>query len=65
MPSFLHFSTAVLQKDTIQNTRKTLENFVIFSEIMLDKCLKGCYYYLARVGGICGFFQKKKQRALR
>ena len=60
MPSLLHFSPAVLQKNTIQNTRKTLENFVIFSEIMLDKYMKGCYYYLARVGGICGFFQKKK-----
>ena len=54
-PSLLYFSTSALQKNTIQNTRKTSENFVIFSEIMLDKCLKGCYTDLARVGGICGF----------
>ena len=60
MPSLLHFSPTDLQKITIQNVRKKQGNFVIFSEIMLDKCLKGCYYYQARVGGICGFFQNNK-----
>ena len=35
---------------------------MIFSENMLDKCCKGWYTVLARVGGICGFFQKEKAR---
>ena len=38
--------------------RKTYKLFVIFSEKVLDILKKGWYYYLARVGGICGFFQK-------
>ena len=38
--------------------RKNDKLFVIFSEKVLDILLKGCYYYLARVGGICGFSRK-------
>ena len=41
-PSLLHFSPWALQKSTIQNARKSIENFVIFSEIMLDKLGKRC-----------------------
>ena len=35
---------------------------MIFSEIMLDKLMKGCYYYEARVGEICGFSRKRIAR---
>ena len=59
LSSFLYFSPGNLQKNIIQFIRKNRKNFVIFSEIMLDKWIKGCYYYLARVGGICGFHQKE------
>ena len=52
----LHFSPEDLQKNIIQFIRKSRKNFVIFSEIMLDKYKKGWYTDLARVGGICGFF---------
>ena len=51
----LHFSPEDLQKNIIQFIRKSRKNFVIFSEIMLDKYKKGWYTDLARVGGICGF----------
>ena len=47
-------------KSHLQNERKNIKNFVIFSEIMLDKCIQGWYTVLARVGGICGFFRKHK-----
>ena len=35
---------------------------MIFSEIMLDICVDTWYIIQARVGGICGFFQKEKAR---
>lgn len=41
-----------------QNRRKNMENFVIISEFMLDKCLGVWYHTQARVGEICGFFRK-------
>ena len=40
--------------------RKTYKLFVIFSEKVLDIYEWGWYYYLARVGGICGFHRKNK-----
>ena len=48
--SFLHFSPPCLQKTTIQNARKNIENFVIFSEKLLDIFLNRCYIIQARVG---------------
>ena len=47
---FLHFSPPCLQKITIQIVRKKIENFVIFSEIILDILINGWYYIQARVG---------------
>jgi hypothetical protein len=39
-------------------SRKIIEIFVIISENMLDICVDPWYIIQARVGGICGFFQK-------
>ena len=47
-------------KYSLRNERKNIKNFVIFSEIMLDKCIQGWYTVLARVGGICEFFPEHK-----
>jgi hypothetical protein len=58
----LHFSPHDVQKTIIYFARKNTKNFVIFSEIILDKSLDGWYYYLARVGGICGFLRKRIAR---
>ena len=42
--------------------RNSNKNFVIFSEISLDKWRKGWYHNRARVGGICGFFPGTHKR---
>ena len=46
----LYFSPLSLQKITIHFARKNIENFVIFSEIMLDIFMIRCYIIQARVG---------------
>lgn len=45
---FLYFSLLALQKYTVQFVRKKIENFVIFSEIMLDILQNRCYSIQAR-----------------
>ena len=54
--------TAKGVKIIIYIERKTPQNFVIISENVLDIWVKGWYYYLARVGGICGFSRKTQTR---
>ena len=44
------FRHLVCKKTTIQNARKMQENFVIFSEIMLDILINRWYIIKARVG---------------
>ena len=44
------FFTTGRAKRTIQNVRKTAENFVIFSEKLLDNLINRCYIIQARVG---------------
>ena len=48
--SLLHFSPAGLQKTTVQNVRNLAENFVIFSEKLLDISINRWYIIQARVG---------------